>query len=205
MLHLAINMRISTSIMQKLFNKFNFFPEKLSSPPASNSSPNSSSGFGPLGSFPPGFLSSALLGNTNSPSGGGHPPTPPRTPKSAGPEMQQPRFPMPIKLPGSPASGPPTSHHMTPTSSAPSSISGGHPHNNPNMPPLLSLAAIHDQVNKSPNILAAHLNKPMMHPGKQKIYFYFKPQVKIKGGTYLRKKSWDLPYFSQIDLLFAFL
>jgi hypothetical protein len=41
-------------------------------------------------------------------------------------------------------------------------MSGGH-----SMPPLLSLAAIHDQVNKtSPNILAAHLNKPMMHPGK---------------------------------------
>jgi len=41
------------------------------------------------------------------------------------------------------------------------------------MPPLLSLAAIQEQVNKSPNILATHLNKPMNYPGKKITLKYF--------------------------------
>ena len=137
-----------------------FTPEKLSSPPASSSvtdSPNSGSSFGHLSSFAPGLLSSALLGNSNSPSGGSHPPTPPRTPKSAGPEMT--RFPMALKTQGSPVSGP---QPGTPSSSASMAMPVVSTYSS-QMPPLLSLAAI----NKSPNILANRLNNPGLPHGKK--------------------------------------
>ena len=65
-----------------------------------------------------------------------HPPTPPRTPRM-GADIK-----------------PPLAHSQP--------NSQGQP---PNMPPLLSLAAIQEQVNKGPNILAAQLSKPMMLPG----------------------------------------
>ena len=120
-----------------------------------------------------GMLSAALLGNANPASmmsgfpstpmssGGSisqHPPTPPRTPKTptlGGASCSSPRFGLP-----------PGSNSLTaPPSFIPSSIGNGV---GGGMPPLLSLAAIQDQVGKgAPNILATQLSKPpsMMIPG----------------------------------------
>ena len=115
-----------------------------------------------------GMLSAALMGNAHpgsilsgfpstppTSSGGSisqHPPTPPRTPKTPlGGASSSPRFGIPpdhLKMPGV------------------NSLTA--PPSGPGMPPLLSLAAIQDQVGKgSPNILATQLSKPpnMMIPG----------------------------------------
>ena len=156
------------------------------SPPSSNITPpgvgsatkqglniSSDSPFGQAG-----MLSAALLGNAHPGSmisgfpstptsvGGGighHPPTPPRTPKTptGGASCSSPRFGLPpdhLKIPGG--------HSINATPSfIPTSGNGL----GAGMPPLLSLAAIQDQVGKgAPNILAAHLNKPpsMMLAGK---------------------------------------
>ena len=151
------------------------------SPPASNITPPGAAQSGIknlLGDNTPfsqaGMLSAALMGNmhpgsmitgmpsTPTSSAGGlghHPPTPPRTPKTplGGGASSSPRFGLPpdhLKMAG----GVPPPHSMLP-----SSVASG-------MPPLLSLAAIQDQVGKgAPNILAAQLSKPpsMMIPGNR--------------------------------------
>ena len=110
-----------------------------------------------MSGFPPTSLSS---------SGGGvsqHPPTPPRTPKTPLGGTSSPRFGLPpdhLKLAGvgSLSSAAPSS--FNPASG--NGMASG-------MPPLLSLAAIQDQVGKgAPNILASQLSKPpsMMLAGK---------------------------------------
>ena len=117
-----------------------------------------------------GMLSAALLGNahpgsmmsgfpsTTMSSGGNisqHPPTPPRTPKTpiGGASCSSPRFGLPpdhLKIPGGNSIAAPPS--FNPTSG--NGVGNG-------MPPLLSLAAIQDQVGKgAPNILATQLSKP---------------------------------------------
>ena len=157
-----------------------------SSPPSSNITPPgvptgtksglnmpSDTSFGQAG-----MLSAALLGNahpsssiggfpltpTSSAGGIGHqPPTPPRTPKTplGGTLSSSPRFGLPpehLKLAGGHSLVPPPSFIPTTGNAG----SGG-------VPPLLSLAAIQDQVGKGrPNILAAQLSKPpsMMLAGK---------------------------------------
>ena len=101
---------------------------------------------GPVPGIPPGMLSAALMGTppSGTPPGSTHPPTPPRTPKVLGAGDVKP--PMAHQQAGQPS----------PSSAPP-----------PPMPPLLSLAAIQEQV-KGPNILAAQLSKPMMLPGNRK-------------------------------------
>ncbi len=93
---------------------------------------------------------------SGTPPGSTHPPTPPRTPKGLAAAMAA-------------ASGidskdlkPPMAHQQPGQPSSSSTPGGGS--SAPPMPPLLSLAAIQDQV-KGPNILAAQLSKPMMLPG----------------------------------------
>ena len=129
-----------------------------------------------------GMLSAALLGNahpgsmlsgfpsTTMSSGGSisqHPPTPPRTPKTpiGGASCSSPRFGLPpdhLKIPGSNSITAPPSY--IPTSG--NGVGNG-------MPPLLSLAAIQEQVGKgAPNILATQLSKPpsMMLAGNSYCY-----------------------------------
>ena len=149
------------------------------SPPSSNiTPPGVGSATTPGLGLPPdspfgqaGMLSAALLGNAHpgsilsgfpstppTSSGGSisqHPPTPPRTPKTplGGASCSSPRFGLPpdhLKMPGSNSLTAPPS--FIPVSG--NGVGAG-------MPPLLSLAAIQDQVGKgSPNILATQLTKP---------------------------------------------
>ena len=100
---------------------------------------------------PSGMLSAALLGAAPNSAPSTHPPTPPRTPKA----------PTAAALAAAAAASisdakPPMAHSQAGQSS------GGPPP--PPMPPLLSLAAIQEQV-KAPNILAAQLTKPPGFPG----------------------------------------
>jgi hypothetical protein len=129
------------------------------------------------------MLSAALLGNahpgsilsgfpsTTISSGGSisqQPPTPPRTPKTpiGGASCSSPRFGLPpdhLRMPGGNSLGAPPSY-------IPTSVGNGMGNG---MPPLLSLAAIQEQVGKgAPNILAAQLSKPpsMMLAGNS--YYY---------------------------------
>ena len=107
------------------------------------------------------MLSAALLGgssNTNNASG--HPPTPPRTPKA------QTSIAAAMAAASASSGGPgevkpPMAHSQ---SAGQQQQPPPPPPPPPPMPPLLSLAAIQDQV-KSPNILAAQLSKPMLIPG----------------------------------------
>lgn len=119
-----------------------------------------------LGNVHPGSMMSGFPPTSLSSSGGGvsqHPPTPPRTPKTPLGGTSSPRFGLPpdhLKLAGvgSLSSAAPSS--FIPVSG--NGMSSG-------MPPLLSLAAIQDQVGKgTPNILASQLSKPpgMMLAGK---------------------------------------
>lgn len=87
------------------------------------------------------MLSAALLGAPSTPSTNSHPPTPPRTPKMAAA----------LAAASAELKPPPLAHSQA-----------GQVPGQPPMPPLLSLAAIQEQVNKGPNILAAQLSKPMM-------------------------------------------
>ena len=115
-----------------------------------------------LGNVHPGSMMSGFPPTSLSSSGGGvsqHPPTPPRTPKTPLGGTSSPRFGLPpdhLKLAGVGAA---------PSSFNPASGNGMAS----GMPPLLSLAAIQDQVGKgAPNILASQLSKPpsMMLAGK---------------------------------------
>ena len=119
-----------------------------------------------LGNVHPGSMMSGFPPTSLSSSGGGvsqHPPTPPRTPKTPLGGTSSPRFGLPpdhLKLAGvgSLSSAAPSS--FNPASG--NGMAAG-------MPPLLSLAAIQDQVGKgAPNILASQLSKPpsMMLAGK---------------------------------------
>ena len=116
----------------------------------------------PPSNLPSGMLSAALLGgssNTNNASG--HPPTPPRTPKAQTSIAAA----MAAASASSGAPGevkPPMAHSQS--AGQQQQPPQPHPPPPPPMPPLLSLAAIQDQV-KSPNILAAQLSKPMLIPG----------------------------------------
>lgn len=92
------------------------------------------------------MLSAALMGAATPTSASSHPPTPPRTPKGQ------------TNLAAVMAAA--ANHQdIKPMISMPS-MSGAPP-----LPPLLSLAAIQDQVKGPNNILAAQLSKPMMIPG----------------------------------------
>lgn len=134
----------------------------VSSEAAMRSSPSSSIGQANP-HIPPGMLSAALMGSFNNilatpPTTSSHPPTPPRTPKA--PTSIAAAMAAAAGGGGEPTNNSRLSDVKPPLAHQPT---GQQP---PPMPPLLSLAAIQEQVKAPNNILAAQLNKPMMMPCK---------------------------------------